>query len=567
MNFESNTILKLFSLANKSYQIPVYQRAYSWDKDNWKTLYEDLEEQLKGQNNYFFGNILLETITKHKLYDIIDGQQRLTTITIVIRSLLDVIIDRIDKGEKIDIDINEKIKTYFINGSTYKFRPVEYDKACYDTIIVKGIKKYYATSPSQVRIIECKEYFHKQFLLLNSDILLKLLEKIEDSEITTIDLDGKKDSALMFELQNNRGKDLTNMERLKSYLMYQMYVHSEPYEIESNIEYISNIFKNIYILIYDIKNLNEDSILLYHCYAYIKVFNYRTLEDIKEVFKSSKDKVKWINDFCQELNTTFSSIKKLQINSSYYLNKLKKLEISAFIYPYIIKGYKYFGDDNLKLDKLFQILEIILFRNKLIGTKASINSRLNNSLNLFNGDLKELIANVTSSFKDEYYWNDEKVADVLNGYMYQNPVLHYLLWEYENSIQFKGYSIGNIIIKDEEIEHISPKKEKELERIELGYDIDVNGQYNEEFKKEYLNCLGNLMLISKSHNSSIGNIPFSLKLNSYNKTPLLKQQAEIKEFAEFIQNKPCWFKKSIDDRHNAILNFSLNRWSFDKIVL
>ena len=56
----------------------------------------------------------------------------------------------------------------------------------------------------------------------------------------------------MFELQNNRGKDLTNMERLKSYFMYQMYVYSNPKETESNIEDISNIFKLIYSLINDI---------------------------------------------------------------------------------------------------------------------------------------------------------------------------------------------------------------------------------------------------------------------------------------------------------------------------
>jgi len=559
--------LKLFSLANKTLQIPVYQRAYSWEKANWKTLYEDLEEQLKGHNNYFFGNILLETVTKHKLYDIIDGQQRITTLTILIRSLIDVFEERVAKGEVIDIDIPEKIKTYFIYGSTYKFRPVEYDKACYDTVIVRGVKKFEATSPSQVRILECKDFFYKQFLPLSSQTLLTLLEKVEDSEITTIELGGKKDSALMFELQNNRGKDLTNMEKLKSYLMYQMYVHSKPNEIESNIEYISNIFKNIYILIYDIKDLDEDSILLYHCYAYIKAFNYRTLEDVKDVFKKAVDKIKWINEFCLELHTTFSSIKKLEINKSIYLNKLKQLEISTFIYPFIIIGYKYFGDNPLKIDKLFQILEVVLFRNKLVGSKASINSRLNSALILFDGNLKDLLTNITLNFRDEYYWNDEKIEDVLNGYMYQNAVLHYLLWEYENSIQVKGYSIGNVTITDEEIEHISPKKERELQRIELGYDVGKDKQYDDEFKKEYLNCLGNLLLISKSHNCSIGNIPFNKKLTSFSNTPFLKQQAEIRDFVEIIKNKPCWFRKSITDRHNKIVAFAMKRWSFNSIEL
>jgi hypothetical protein len=74
----------------------------------------------------------------------------------------------------------------------------------------------------------------------------------------------------MFELENNRGKDLTNMEKIKSYFMYQMYVYSLPEETEINIENISNIFKKIYLKINDLKNLNEDSILYYHNNAYIK---------------------------------------------------------------------------------------------------------------------------------------------------------------------------------------------------------------------------------------------------------------------------------------------------------
>ena len=82
-------------------------------------------------------------------------------------------------------------------------------------------------------------------------------------------MQGKKESALMFELQNNRGKDLTNLEKLKSYFMYETYVNSLTEETESNVETISNYFKEIYKIIYDIKGLDEDSILIYHCNAYL----------------------------------------------------------------------------------------------------------------------------------------------------------------------------------------------------------------------------------------------------------------------------------------------------------
>lgn len=86
MQFKQETILSLFDSSQKSYIIPVYQRAYSWEEEQWNAFIEDLVEQTEGENSYFYGNILLEIIKKGKEYEIIDGQQRLTTLTIFMRS-------------------------------------------------------------------------------------------------------------------------------------------------------------------------------------------------------------------------------------------------------------------------------------------------------------------------------------------------------------------------------------------------------------------------------------------------------------------------------------------------
>ena len=83
MRFIPNTILGLFDSSQKSYEVPVYQRAYSWEEPNWKTFLDDLLEQIQGHNNYFFGNLLLEVISKNRKYEIIDGQQRITTLSIL----------------------------------------------------------------------------------------------------------------------------------------------------------------------------------------------------------------------------------------------------------------------------------------------------------------------------------------------------------------------------------------------------------------------------------------------------------------------------------------------------
>lgn len=563
MEFKQTTILGFFDSSQKNYEIPVYQRAYSWDKKNWDMFLEDIVEQLNGNNNYFYGNILLETIKKDRNYEIIDGQQRLTTLTIFMRALLNVLNQRENEEILKDFDFDEKEKIYIKNGGNIKLRPVEYDRACFDAIIVDNKNKFEINTPSQKKILEAKELFTKKLSEFTTDKILEIFEKIEYTELTTIELTSKKDAALMFELQNNRGKDLTNMEKLKSYFMYQMYVYSQEDETDTNIENISNIFKDIYKLINDIK-LDEDSILIYHNQAYIKGYPYRTLEDLKDEFKKSINKIDWIKEYISELHTTFSNIKKFEHFNSEYKNYLEKLGISAFIYPFIMKGFKYFGDDSFKLNELFKILEIVLFRAKLINSRANIQERLNKLLLDFNGDIDILREAIKNKLNEAWYWGDDNTKNYLDDTnMYNFGVVNYLLWRYENFLQNKGYNIQNFSIENEQIEHISPQQPNNG-AIENGYDIDENKKYDEEFESEYLNCIGNLMLISGSHNASIGNKPFGEKLESYNKNPLLNQQAEIKNFSKIENGLAVWKKESIDERHQKIIKFGVETWSFDK---
>lgn len=562
MQFVKRSVFGFFDGTKKSFVVPVYQRAYAWGEREWKTFLDDLKEQIQGNSSYFFGNILLETIEQDRVFDVIDGQQRLTTLTIFIRSIITVLQDRINKGEQIDISLSEKETTFLKSSGVIKLRPVEYDRACYDALIIEGKGKFQTSTPSQENIRNGRTWFTKELNKISTEDIIKILNKIESTAITSIEFEGKKDAALMFELQNNRGKDLTNMERLKSYFMYQLYVYSPKEDADSNIEYVSNLFKLIYMLINDIKDLDEDNILTYHCNAYVKGYDYRNIEDIKAVFKNSGDKIKWINSFVEELHTTFSNMKKLEGSKNIHYLLLKKLKLPAFAYPFLIKGYKHFGDDEDKLAELFKIMEILVFRHVAIRSGATINSRLNQILTQYKGDNNELRNSLKSKLNQEHHWSDERFKNALDGYMYTTPTINYLLWRYEASIQNKGYVVGSITLEDEQIEHISPQTAPG-EAITFGYDVNAANQYDEDFLKDYLNCIGNLMLISGVHNRSIGNTSFSLKLHSFKSNPLLNQQSEIKSFANTDTNgNPKWDKKSIDKRHEVILNFAINNWCF-----
>ncbi|WP_126973922.1 DUF262 domain-containing protein [Gynurincola endophyticus] len=565
MNFNHKNLLEFFDSSQKTFIIPVYQRAYAWEQKEWKTFLEDIVEQVEGDNNYFFGNILLETIKKGIQYEIIDGQQRLTTLTIFMRSLFIVLSERVKEGEHLSFSIEEKERIFLKDGGNKKLRPVTYDMACYDTLIMDGKSNFETSSASQKRIKAARTFFIKELQERPTSLLISILEKLEATEITSIELVGKKDAALMFELQNNRGKDLTNMERLKSYFMYQMYVFSKPEETETNIEHVSDIFTHIYAIINDIRRLNEDSILIYHCNAYIKGYAYRTIDDIKEVFKKSKNKVEWIMEFIEELHTSFSNMKKMEGSSDKHLKNLHKVKIPVFVYAFLIKGYKYLGDNEAKLSRLFHLMEILVFRYNLMNSRADIIARLNEILLSFNGDIEALKISLKNKLNETWYWGDTRTKNTLDEWMYENSVLNYLLWRYEAQIQKKGYVVGTMKLEEEQIEHISPQVPPNGEAIASGYEVDANNNYTDEFKRDYLNSLGNLMLISGSHNASIGNRPFKKKLSSYRENPLLNQQAEIKNFASGTLDNPIWDTKAIDKRHEAIVMFAVNEWSFDNV--
>lgn len=565
MNFKDTTIKGLFDNSIQ-YSIPVYQRAYSWDEDNWSVFLSDLLEQRGRDNEYSYGNLLLETIERETSYEVIDGQQRLTTIIIFMRALYNVLKER---GEEKDV-LDEIKEFFFVRKSNYRLRTVDNDRACFDTIVIAD-SNYTPSSESQENIINAKDFFKKGLSKCSLDELRQIYAIVIKSKINRIELEGKKEASLMFELQNNRGRNLTNMEKLKSFFMYQMYVNSSAEETVGNVECISNHFKEIYSSVYDIKGMSEDNILIYHCNAYLRVaFGYKNLDDIKKELSEQEDKIEWMKAFTRELAQTFTNLKTLQIKCkcTFYkkLQRIRKKEgFAYFVYPFIIKGYKYIGDDDSKLDILFRILEIAAFRYHLVSSRADIGSRLSELIRNFRGNLFDLREDFEDKFNGEYHWSYDRMKDMLSGYMYENDVLHYLLWEYEESIQPKGYKIGSVIIEKEQIEHISPQTPTDGKPLEAGYEVNGQNQYTEDFVKNYLNCVGNLMLISGSHNASIGNEKFVEKLNSYNQTPLLKQQSEIGTF--LTNGKIEWMHEQIEKRKDKILKFAFKRWDFKDVEI
>ncbi|MDY5557604.1 DUF262 domain-containing HNH endonuclease family protein [Helicobacter sp.] len=570
----NKTTIKKFFEGEKQYTIPLYQRAYSWEKEQWNDLLNDLEEATKGENHYFFGNVLLEEING-ETNDIIDGQQRITTIIIFARALCNVLQIRA-KNETLSSERNNEDflkyieEDYLMNRSKAKLQAVEYDRDYFkDVIIHNDDKKHEPQTPSQKRIKEAKTFFEKKLKEKETKEILDIFQALQNAEILSIPFANKKDSVLMFELQNNRGKKLTNMEKLKSYLAYQIYTYCNKEVSEAKLKEITSVFETIYRLINDIKITDEDSILNYFNISYSKFgFNYRENDDSLNYKKEYKDytenkgndeKIAWIENYIKELKNAFVNFKEFEKLESVYKDYLIYLKVWE-VYPFILKAYTMFKDKQ-QLEQAFQALEIIAFRDKLVRTRANLASRLNEILKNFDS-IEKLVSGLQEVCSDEWwYWRDEAVKESLYSIYEENDrnTIAYLLMRYENYLRgehstTKCYSFELKEIKEPQIEHIAPQTENG-EKLASGY-----CKYDKNFYDEYyLHCIGNLLLIGASHNGAIGNKPFKDKLASYKNSPLAQQ----KEIKKFVANEK-WDKEAINKRREKLENFVLETWGFEK---
>ncbi|MCR2122042.1 DUF262 domain-containing HNH endonuclease family protein [Campylobacter upsaliensis] len=440
---------------------------------------------------------------------------------------------------------------------------LEYDgDYFYDVIIANSDNKHKSQTPSQERILKAKEFFTKE--LKNKEIaqLEEIFRAMQKAQIIKLEFSNKKDSVLMFELQNNRGKDLTNMEKLKSYLAYQIYTYSDKDSAETKLNEMTSVFKEIYrVVVNDIKQLNEDAILGYFNIATSKFgFAYRENDDslnykkeLKDI-KDSEAKLAWIDEYVKGLKNAFFDFNTFTESKSEYKDYLLHLNV-ADTYPFVIKAYQLFRNDEEKLERVFKALEVIAFRDKLVSTRAKIRDKLNGALKNFDS-VEKLESGIKNICDKEWYWTDEKMKEALSPEQYTlEKIAPYIFMRYENALRnkntrTKGYIFTLQEIQKPQIEHIAPQTKND-EKVASGY-----CEYDEEFKKFYLNCIGNLMLIAQSHNISIGNNPFADKLQSYEKSPIA-QHREIKEFA----NGEVWDKDSIDKRHKKLEEFVLKTWS------
>jgi uncharacterized protein with ParB-like and HNH nuclease domain len=574
------TISKLFDSKNRKFEIPSYQRAYSWEEKQINQFIEDLSN---AENQYYLGHFLFEVKeSEENTLFVIDGQQRLTTCIIFFSTLRSELEKRKEKGENTSTNLDD-IKDYYLRDlrkDTQKFKTVRDDNNFFIDEIIdsKDGHSQELDTTSKIRIRTAKELFQKQFVSTETAILGKWCSLIETATITEYIVKNKTQATQVFAFQNDRGKKLSNLEIIKAYFMLQIYLSSNSKErIEENISYLEDELSKIYKQIVRIK-LDEDEVLNYYWRAVSGkgFYSDEVIKGIKEKIGAlTSDKTSWIKEFVSGLSQAFHTVEKIENSEEGYTKDLLFLNNMALAYPFIIKAYKIKAIDK-SIQRLIKLFENITFRYLLRGGRAEIEARLNPHLINYSypDDIEKNINDVIWNIRNNgywSYWNDNAVKSYLSGYFYQNRVDNYVLWKYElylcdeNHPKPHKVTFENLI-RNESIEHIAPQTPTNGDPVANGYGVykDETNPLQGIISGNWLNSLGNLMLISQSHNSSIGNKPFVEKLSSYGKDNLLNQQKEVETFVADKSN-PIWDKAAIERRQKAIINAATDIWNLDNI--
>ena len=565
---EASTTIKQMLAGNKVF-VPTYQRAYSWDtvieQDNSpkqaNVFLSDLEDYNKSSTNspYYFGHFLFEE-RDSKTFGVIDGQQRLTTIIIFLSALF----NRLKALRPLLETEQETFEDIIKRNSTYRFETVDYDNQLFKDYVIDHIKKDKngLDTQSAKRIVSAFDFFTQQLKEKEEVYLLKMLQTIQNASCTTHPVKDESEAIQMFIFQNNRGKKPSNLEIIKAQFMFNVHLYGGE-EKDSLIEEIKSRFEKIYKSISSIEyRIIEDDVLVYTLRVHFNsLWETNAIDKINKLL-TEENPIPFIKSFTQSLAISFE-----HLTTFFGRDERESLEIHSLItlgginiaIPFIIKAYK-FGLTTSQISQLSSKLESIVLRHRLIGTRADITSRLNDVYQKFTADKADIkpiieridgIKRMPSESWWWAYWNDKEFERSIQGSI-NHSTAKYLLWKYENYLEGqgkKGYTPTRYDkIVSPELEHIAPQTPTDGKPVASGY-----CEYDDEFKQQYIDCLGNYMLLSKSHNCSVGNKPFVDKRSSYNHS---EQQREVQKMT--TQNA-IWAKEEIQKRKVKIIDFLMEK--------
>ncbi|GAA7130040.1 DUF262 and DUF1524 domain-containing protein [Helicobacter pylori] len=550
MKAEATTLLGFFEeYQNNQFVIPIYQRVYSWKKEQCEQLWDDIIK-IGGNdkmNGHFIGSILyvLDGNTPSSPLLIIDGQQRLTTITLLCIALRSHLSDEVKR---------EEIESYLINSDKdgdKKFRLIlsESDKDTLLSLIDKNKRK---PSEPSVKIMENFKLFEK-WISENTDKLETIFKGLEKLMIVYIALDKEKDDPqLIFESMNSKGIELTQTDLIRNYIImeteteekqkdfYNGYWRAMEEDFKQN-ETLFNRFVRHYLTIKTGKIPNIKKV-----YGAFK--DYQQKEGI-EIENLLKDLQKYCGYFCQ---IAFKKEADKDLNKA--LSFLVDLEMDV-VYPLLLELYSDYRDGVLSKQ---DFIPIIALTESYICRRTVCGFGLNGLNKIFPSftkkiDKKQYLKSVEKHFgslkgKQRFPNNDEFKDLFITIDFYKLQKIKYFLERLENFDTKEPVDTQKCNIEHIMPQTLTPEWQKDL------------GENFEAIHEKYLHTIGNLTLTG--YNSEYSNNSFQEKRDMEKgfKQSSLKLNQSLKDLEPFGE-------KEIEKRASDLADWALKIWTYPKLDL
>ncbi|KHD09182.1 hypothetical protein PN36_01180 [Candidatus Thiomargarita nelsonii] len=343
------TDIKSIIEGTKQYVIPLYQRAYVWDKKNWKTFWDDISELCEPESNetHFFGSFVTMPIEKETEVDeflLIDGQQRLTTIFVLLATLR-------DKEKTLKKEIEGKYFFYDVdNNDSFKLLPTKLqgDRDCFEQII----RAEKCTIDNRIK--ECSVFFSQQ--VAKTKVELKTLKRkiIQALRVVHLKLEKGDDPYKIFESLNAKGAELSQADLIRNHLFMRISekpeesydAHWEPMEQKlkgSLSEYLRHF------LMKDSSNVKKNEV-----YFTLKkrIDGLKTREEVVDLLK---DLAKFAAFYEKLLYPDRETNPKIR-------ERLSRLNQIGFTiaYPFLLKIYDdYESQQSISEDQLTEIIDLL----------------------------------------------------------------------------------------------------------------------------------------------------------------------------------------------------------------
>ena len=250
MKGSETKLIKYMEGADKRFVIPVYQRNYDWKIENCKQLYDDLVKVVRNnRKNHFFGSIVstYNPDGDNEEYQIIDGQQRLTTVSLLRLAMYNLI--RQGKVVPADNRLSDRIyEDYLVDKyqpeeTRIKLKPIKNDRKAFGKLFDEETEHIGGSN-----LTTNYNYFYDR--IQKEEITIdELFQAIRSLEIISIRLDSDDNPQLIFESLNSTGLDLSEGDKIRNYILMgqpskQQEVYYEKYwnKIEENTNYQVDLF-------------------------------------------------------------------------------------------------------------------------------------------------------------------------------------------------------------------------------------------------------------------------------------------------------------------------------------